>query len=125
MRVSMESLFELLLEVFLQIFGDVILDVVFRSKNPVVSMLRRGILVGLAATILAAISLAIHPAHLIKSHPLRVVALVGLPVVNGMAMQWVGRYFEKKGESRSAYEHALPAALFSLIFGFVRFYGAR
>jgi hypothetical protein len=121
----MESFLEALLEVFLQIFGDAILDGLLRSRNPVVRAFGNAMIAAFFGALFAFVSLWIYPHHVIRGYSLRVTALLLMPVANGFLMQFVGKSFEKRGQPRSGFEHVLPAAVFSLVFGVVRFQFAK
>lgn len=117
--------FEIVFEFLLQLFGDVILDGLLRSRSPVANTIGNSIVASLAALILAGISLAVFPQHLIASQDSRVAALVILPIVNGLLMSVIGRRYIRLGRPRSGYEHFFPAFVFSLTFGAIRLLGAR
>jgi hypothetical protein len=116
---------EVLLEILLQIFGDAIVDGLVRARNPVARTIGHAIIAGILASILAVVSLVIFPHHIISNHSLRFAALLTMPIANGFLMQSIGSYFSVRGQTRSGFEHAIPAAVFSLVFGIVRFQLAK
>lgn len=121
----MESLLEALLELFLQLFGDAILDGLLRSRNPVIRTFGTATIAALFGALFAFVSLWIYPHHVIRNYSLRLAALLLLPLANGFLMRFVGSYFEKRGQPRSGFEHVVPAAVFSFVFGVVRFQLAK
>ena len=121
----MEPLFEIVLEFVFQIFGDAILDALLRSRSPVANTIGNSVVACLAALIFAGISLAIAPRHMITVRELRVASLLFLPIVNGLSMSWIGRRYIRVGRPRSGYEHFIPAFVFSLTFGAIRFVCAK
>jgi hypothetical protein len=123
--LRMESFLEALLEVVLQIFGDAIVDGLLRSRNPVVRAFTNAIIAAFFGALFAFLSLWIYPHHVIRSYSLRLAALALMPLANGFLMQIVGGYFEKRGQLRSGFEHVMPAAVFSFVFGVVRFQLAK
>jgi len=117
----MDSLFEALIEIFLQIFGDAILDALVRSRNPLARMIGNAIVAACFALVFALVSVFIYPHHIIRNHSVRLATLLLMPLLNGYLMEKVGRYFSHRGEARSGFEQMVPAAVFSLVFGTIRF----
>lgn len=121
----MESLLEVLLELILQVFGDALLDGLLRARNPVLRTVGHSVVAAACAALFGVISVYFHPHHLIRDPTIRLTALVLLPFVNGLLMQRIGNYFTRRGANRSGFEHMVPAAVFSLVFGLVRFQLAK
>ena len=121
----MDSLFEALIEIFLQVFGDAILDAFIRSRNPVTRAIGNAIVAAIFGSIFGLVSVFIYPHHIIRNHSIRLAALLLMPLLNGYLMERVGTYFSHRGETRSGFEQMLPAAIFSLVFGAIRFQLAR
>ena len=121
----MEPFFEFILECVIQLFGDVILDALLRSRHPIANLIGITLLACFAGLLLASLSLAIHSHHIIGSFPARVGMLVIFPIVNGLLMSVVGRHFARRGKLRSGFEYFLPAFVFSLTFGAIRFVCAK
>jgi len=63
--------------------------------------------------------------NVIRASTVRLIALAVVPVLNGCLMVAVGRRFTERGRRRSGFEHFTPAFVFSLIFGAIRFFGAK
>lgn len=119
------ELLEVLLQVLFELVADAIYDLLVRSRNPVASTIGTSLFAALFALLAAALSLAIHPTHFIAHPAWRIAALVVFPIANGIAMSVVGRRFIRSGRMRSGYEHFIPAFVFSLVFGVVRYAFAK
>lgn len=121
----MGSFIEFFLEIVLQFSGELILDLLGRSRYPVLQAIGSLLLAAIGALAFGVLSVTILPHPLISQRPLRIVALIAVPILNGWLMASIGRRFIKRGWKPSRVEHFLPAFVFSLVFGAIRFVGAR
>jgi hypothetical protein len=120
-----DVLLQTLLECLLELLGSLFYDAVMRSRNAYVQTAANSLVAVVVAALLSALSLTMHPQHLIPQVQVRIAALATIPILNGCVLVVLGRGFVRWGRPRSAFEHFVPAFLFSLVFGAVRFIGAR
>lgn len=117
---------EILLELILQIFGELLGDVLIhwlpqRGRNVFLSIL------GYAAlgALIAALTLLVLPAHLIRSYELRIVSLIVTPLLVAALMAWLGAIRRKRDKRVVRMEEFAYAYATALSFAAVRFFAAE
>jgi len=118
---------EILFELILQLFGEVLVDLIIHaigSADREAKRLIRIVVYALLGAIVGAISILIFPTHMIRSAPLRWVALVLIPLFAGAVFAMVGRSRDRRGKPVSALETFMPAYAFALAMAVVRHFAA-
>ena len=117
----MELLLEFVLQIVAELFGDILVHwLPERGRNVFFTIL------GYAAlgAVIAALTLLVLPAHLIRSHELRIANLIVTPLLVAALMAWIGAMRRRRDKRVVQMEEFVYAYTTALAFGLVRFFGA-
>jgi hypothetical protein len=118
---SMPEIGQFLIELFLQFFFEVFADAVWRQFPEPARHVIKGTLFVLLSTLMAWVSTVFLPTSLIAPMELRILYLILGPMMIGLAMAWIGRWFEKSEKTRSGLETFSFGWLFAFTFALTRF----
>lgn len=117
----MEEIGQILVELVLQIFAEVLADAIWRRLPEPARVVIKALLSAVLAALLAWLSTVFAPKPLFTGEALRIIYLVVAPVMIGLGMAWIGRYFVKRAKARSTLEGFGFGWLFAFSFALTRY----
>ena len=117
----MEEIGQVFVELFLQLILEVFADAIWRRLPEPARIAVKVVLSSAFAVLIGWLSVSLKPSFGISSEALRIVYLIFAPVLIGIAMSWIGRFFVSREKPRSILERFVFGWLFAFSFALTRY----
>ncbi|MCS6244479.1 MAG: hypothetical protein H2172_11565 [Opitutus sp.] len=117
----MEEIGQIFVELFLQLFFEVFADAIWRRLPEPARVAVKVVLSSAFAVLIGWVSVTLKPDLSISSESLRIVYLIFAPVLVGIVMSWIGRFFVSREKPRSILERFAFGWLFAFSFALTRY----